>query len=397
MDQATVTSLRRSFELIRAGNTRSAQGLLAKIIREDSNNEHAWYLMGLALEEDERRIYALRRALRINPNNKYAQELLSSLMAIPEEGEVETTITVRGLVKRFGDFTAVAGIDFEVHRGEIFGFLGPNGSGKTTTIRMMLGLLQPSDGSVDVLGVRVNDLPAEIRSRVGYMSQRFSLYNDLTVLQNLQFYGKAYGLQDQELKDRIREAIRMSGLVGHERTRTKDLSGGWRQRLALSAGILHRPEIIFLDEPTAGVDPVSRRAFWDLLYKLVAEGITVFVTTHYMDEAEHCHRLAFIQRGSIIAYGSPEQIKSEMMHGQVLEIAPADTAKTVRVLREARRAGRLPLEEIEMYGSLVHVVAPEMDTLTHAITTELRRANIDTGQMAIIEPSLEDVFIACMR
>jgi ABC-2 type transport system ATP-binding protein len=353
--------------------------------------------MGLALEEDERRIYALHRALRINPNNKYAQELLSSLMAIPEEGEVETTITVRGLVKRFGDFTAVAGIDFEVHRGEIFGFLGPNGSGKTTTIRMMLGLLQPSDGSVDVLGVRVNDLPAEIRSRVGYMSQRFSLYNDLTVLQNLQFYGKAYGLQDQELKDRIREAIRMSGLVGHERTRTKDLSGGWRQRLALSAGILHRPEIIFLDEPTAGVDPVSRRAFWDLLYKLVAEGITVFVTTHYMDEAEHCHRLAFIQRGSIIAYGSPEQIKSEMMHGQVLEIAPADTAKTVRVLREARRAGRLPLEEIEMYGSLVHVVAPEMETLTHAITTELRRANIDTGQMAIIEPSLEDVFIACMR
>lgn len=309
----------------------------------------------------------------------------------------EATIVARGLTKRFGDFTAVAGIDFEVYAGEIFGFLGPNGSGKTTTIRMMLGLLRPTGGEVDVLGVRVTELPKEIRRRIGYMSQRFSLYNDLTVLQNLNFYGKAYGLKNHELEERIQYAIQMAGLEGRERYRTKDLSGGWRQRLALSAAILHRPEIIFLDEPTAGVDPISRRAFWDLLYKLVTEGVTVFVTTHYMDEAEHCHRLAFIQRGKIIAYGSPEEIKQDMMRGQVLEIAPSDTPKTVKVLRAASQAGKLPLEEVELFGSLVHVVAPDMKKHLNAIESELRQADINPGQMSIVEPSLEDVFIACMR
>jgi ABC-2 type transport system ATP-binding protein len=189
----------------------------------------------------------------------------------------------------------------------------------------------------------------------------------------------------------------MAGLEGRERTHTKDLSGGWRQRLALSAAILHRPELVFLDEPTAGVDPVSRRAFWDLLYKLVAENITVFVTTHYMDEAEHCHRLAFIQRGQLIAYGLPDEIKRDMMHGQVLEIAPDDAAKTVKVLRAARESGRLPLEEVAMYGSLVHVVAVDMEQHQEAIAAELRQARIKPGNMTIIEPTLEDVFIACMR
>jgi len=218
----------------------------------------------------------------------------------------DSAIVARGLTKRFGNFTAVDGIDFEVRRGEIFGFLGPNGAGKTTTIRMMLGLLKPTAGTVEVLGVSVSKHPEKIRPRIGYMSQRFSLYNDLTVLQNLRFYGRAYGVENDLLKERIQDAIQMAGLEGHERTRTKDLSGGWRQRLALSAAILHRPELIFLDEPTAGVDPISRRAFWNLLYKLVAEGVTVFVTTHYMDEAEHCHRLALIQRGRLIALGSPE-------------------------------------------------------------------------------------------
>ncbi|MFC1997209.1 ABC transporter ATP-binding protein [Chloroflexota bacterium] len=220
-------------------------------------------------------------------------------------------ITAKGLTKHFGDFTAVDQIDFEVRRGEIFGFLGPNGSGKTTTIRMALGLLAPSEGQIEIMGMRVDKDTSKIRPRVGYMSQRFSLYNDLTVLQNLQFYGKAYGLSNSELETRIQDALEMSDLVGREQAKTKDLSGGWRQRLALSAAILHRPELIFLDEPTAGVDPVSRRAFWDLLYRQVTMGVTVFVTTHYMDEAEHCHRLAFIQRGEIIAYGSPKEIKDE--------------------------------------------------------------------------------------
>ncbi len=306
-------------------------------------------------------------------------------------------IIAQGLTKRFGDFVAVAEINFQVRRGEIFGFLGPNGSGKTTTIRMMLGLLQPTAGSVQVLGVKVSRHPERIRPRIGYMSQQFSLYNDLTVLQNLRFYGRAYGLDNATLEERIQDALQMSGLEGRDRLHTRDLSGGWRQRLALSAAILHRPELLFLDEPTAGVDPVSRRAFWDLLYRLVSEGVTVFVTTHYMDEAEHCHRLAFIQRGQLIALGSPEDLKRDLMRGQVLEIAPSDTARAVEALRAASDAGRLPLEEVALYGALVHVVAPDVRQHREGIAAELRRAGIDPGEMAVIPPSLEDVFIACMR
>jgi ABC-2 type transport system ATP-binding protein len=309
----------------------------------------------------------------------------------------EITIKARGLIKRFGDFPAVAGVDFEVKRGEIFGLLGPNGSGKTTIIRMTLGLLKPTEGTVDVLGVPVAEQPELILPRVGYMSQRFSLYNDLTVLQNLRFSGMAYGIANAELDGRIKDALEMAGLVGRGRVKTKDLAGGWRQRLALSVAVLHNPEVVFLDEPTAGVDPVSRRAFWDLLYKLVAEGVTVFVTTHYMDEAEHCHRLAFIQRGKLIACGSPEEIKREMMHGQVLEISPSDTEGAIKVLRAARSSGRLPLTEVEMYGSLVHVVISGVEEPSKVVKSELIRASINPGQIVIIEPSLEDVFIACMR
>lgn len=309
----------------------------------------------------------------------------------------EITIKARGLIKRFGDFAAVAGVDFEVKRGEIFGLLGPNGSGKTTIIRMTLGLLKPTEGTVDVLGVPVAEQPELILPRVGYMSQRFSLYNDLTVLQNLRFSGMAYGIANAELDGRITDALEMAGLVGRGRVKTKDLAGGWRQRLALSVAVLHNPEVVFLDEPTAGVDPVSRRAFWDLLYKLVAEGVTVFVTTHYMDEAEHCHRLAFIQRGKLIACGSPEEIKREMMHGQVLEISPSDTEGAIKVLRAARSSGRLPLTEVEMYGSLVHVVISGVEEPSKVVESELIRASINPGQIVIIEPSLEDVFIACMR
>ncbi len=306
-------------------------------------------------------------------------------------------VIAQNLTKRFGDFTAVKGVNFEVYPGEIFGFLGPNGSGKTTSIRMMLGLMQPTEGQVEVLNINVKDSASKIRPWVGYMSQRFSLYNDLTVLQNLKFYGTAYGLKNAELQERIKDALLMAGLEGREHAKTKDLSGGWRQRLALSAAILHRPEVLFLDEPTAGVDPVSRRAFWDLLYKLITEGITVFVTTHYMDEAEHCHRLAFIQRGQIIAYGSPAEIKAEMMRGQVLEIAPSDAVEAVRVLRAAQASGSIPIEEVELYGSLVHVVAPDMKKHQRVIQRELRRAGIHTSQADIIEPSLEDVFISAMK
>ena len=306
-------------------------------------------------------------------------------------------IIAQNLTKRFGDFIAVNDVSFEVNRGEIFGFLGPNGSGKTTSIRMMLGLMKPTSGNVEVLNMNVNESASKIRPRVGYMSQRFSLYNDLSVLQNLKFYGAAYGLSNSELQASINDALVRAGLEGREDAKTKDLSGGWRQRLALSAAILHRPEVIFLDEPTAGVDPVSRRAFWDLLYKLISDGITVFVTTHYMDEAEHCGRLAFIQRGNIIAYGSPADIKSQMMSGDVLEIAPSNAVEAVKLLRAAKESGAMPIEEVELYGSLVHIVAPDMKKHQSAIKKLLKENNISVGHMSVIEPSLEDVFISAMK
>ena len=312
-------------------------------------------------------------------------------------GTNHTAIRARGLTKRFDGFTAVDGIDFKVRRGEIFGFLGPNGSGKTTTIRMLLGLLRPTAGDGVVLGMDIIKEPRRIRHRIGYMSQRFSLYNDLTVRQNLMFYGRAYGLGKVELENRIQFVLQMAGLVGRDKTRARDLSGGWRQRLALGAAILHQPEIVFLDEPTAGVDPVSRRAFWDLLYQLSLQGVTVFVTTHYMDEAEHCQRLAFIQRGAIIAYGSPDQIKREMMDGEVLEIEPQDAACAIKALQEALVRGELPPAEVSLYGSLVHVVAPGIDDHLDTIAETLKHAGCDVRSMAIILPSLEDVFIACMR
>ena len=306
-------------------------------------------------------------------------------------------IQARGLTKRFDGFTAVDSIDFEVRRGEIFGFLGPNGSGKTTTIRMLLGLLHPTAGGGKVLGMDIGRAPGDIRQRTGYMSQRFSLYHDLTVLQNLVFYGRAYGLGNKELDERIQFVLEMAGLEGREKTQARDLSGGGRQRLALGAAILHQPEILFLDEPTAGVDPLSRRDFWDLLYQLSIQDVTVFVTTHYMDEAEHCQRLAFIQRGSIIAYGSPDSIKNEMMDGEVLEIEPQDAGCAIKALQEARVRGELSAGDLSLYGSLVHIVSPGIKDQLEIVSEILGKAGCDIRSMAIIEPSLEDVFIASMR
>lgn len=306
-------------------------------------------------------------------------------------------ITATELTKKFGSFTAVSRVSFQVSLGEIFGFLGPNGSGKTTTIRMMLGLLRPSEGQVNILGMQVDGNTHQIRQQVGYMSQRFSLYNDLTVTQNLQFYAMAYGLSSSNLKKKVEESIQLSGLEGHEDTQTKNLSGGWRQRLALSAAIIHQPAVLFLDEPTAGVDPVSRRAFWNLLYEQAARGVTIFVTTHYMDEAEHCQKLAFIRNGKIIAKGSPDQIKLEMMPGQVLEFTPSDPDRAVEILRSAKRNGKLRIDDVELFGTSVHIVAPDLEVYQPQIHSELHQAHIDPGPMALIEPTLEDVFIASMR
>ncbi|HEY66096.1 MAG TPA: ABC transporter ATP-binding protein [Caldilineae bacterium] len=301
-------------------------------------------------------------------------------------------IVAEELTKRFGSFTAVDHISFSVREGEIFGFLGPNGSGKTTTIRMLLGLLRPTSGHARILGYDVTRQTKEIRRLAGYMSQRFSLYNDLTVVENLNFYGRTYGVRGRELEERKRFVLEMAGLVGREHELTRNLSGGWKQRLALGAAILHKPRVLFLDEPTAGVDPVSRRQFWDLLYQLADDGTTIFVTTHYMDEAEHCHRLAFIHRGRIVAQGTPEEIKTEQMRGQVMEIICKPTNAALIALRSLDR-----FDEVALYGERIHVAAPDIAQHEGAIRAALHKAGVHIIEMNIIPPSLEDVFISRLR
>ncbi len=293
------------------------------------------------------------------------------------------------LTKKFGDFVAVDGINFTIDRGEIFGFLGPNGAGKTTTIRMLLGLLRPTSGQASVLGYDIVEGSKEIKQRIGYMSQKFSLYNDLTVEENLNFYGGTYGVKNRRLRERKDYILHMAGLQGRGRELTKNLSGGWKQRLALGTAIIHEPEMLFLDEPTAGVDPISRRVFWDLLYDLAEKGTTIMVTTHYMDEAEHCHTLAFIQRGRLVAMGSPQQIKAHQMVGQVLEITSDQPDLAIPVLR---RLGTF--EEVALYGALIHVVTQEPEAHRPLIEQALHDAGVRVTAVDHIAPSLEDVFIA---
>jgi ABC-2 type transport system ATP-binding protein len=296
------------------------------------------------------------------------------------------------LSKRFDHFTAVDQIRFTVRRGEIFGLLGPNGAGKTTTIRMLLGLLAPTSGQATVLGFDVVRQATEIRQRIGYMSQRFSLYNDLTVAENLGFFGGIYGVRGQRFRERAGYVLDMAGLQERKNELARNLSGGWRQRLALGCAILHEPEMLFLDEPTAGVDPVSRREFWELLYTLSEQGRTIFVTTHYMDEAEHCHQLGFIQHGRLVALGSPEAIKAEKMRGQVLEIDCTDPQAAMEVLRAMG-----VFDEVSLYGALLHVVAEGVRDHRQRIEAALREAGVGIRGMDVIAPSLEDVFIASVR
>jgi len=305
---------------------------------------------------------------------------------------MDYAVEVSGLTKRFGDFTAVDGVSFAIRRGEIFGFLGPNGAGKTTTIRMLLGLLRPTSGTATVLGFDVARQPDEVRRRIGYMSQRFSLYQDLTVSENLEFYGRTYGVRGERLRQRKRFAIEMAGLAGRERELTRNLAGGWKQRLALGAAILHEPAMLFLDEPTAGVDPISRRSFWDLLYRLAEEGTTILVTTHYMDEAEHCQALAFIHDGRIIARGSPAEIKQVCMRGSVLEIACDQPDEALALLRRLNA-----FDEVALYGRLIHVVAVDVAEQQQHIVEALTGAGIAVQSIDLIAPSLEDVFISNVR
>jgi len=301
-------------------------------------------------------------------------------------------IEVAGLTKKFGDFVAVDNVSFEVRRGEIFGFLGPNGAGKTTTIRMLLGLLTPSGGSAKVVGFDVVKETEAVRKRIGYMSQKFSLYNDLTVEENLNFYGGVYGVRSRKLKERKEYILQMAGLVGRERELTRNLSGGWKQRLALGAAIIHEPEALFLDEPTAGVDPISRRIFWELIYDLAEAGTTILVTTHYMDEAEHCQNLVFIQRGHLVAQGSPEEIKVTKMHGQVIEIDSDDASRAISILRDLNL-----FEEVALYGSLIHVVSGDVQAHLPLIKKSLTDNGLTVRSVEQIAPSLEDVFISSAR
>jgi len=306
--------------------------------------------------------------------------------------ENEYSVVAEELTKEFGDFTAVDHISFRITTGEIFGFLGPNGSGKTTTIRMLLGLLRPTKGSATVLGYDIERDPEQIRKRIGYMSQQFSLYNDLTVSENLNFYGGVYGVTGKRLRDRKDYILEMANLKGREREMTKNLSGGWKQRLALGTAIIHEPDMLFLDEPTAGVDPISRRAFWDLLYELSDQGTTIFVTTHYMDEAEHCQSLAFIHLGRIVARGTPQEIKETIMKGQVMEIDCSDPELALSTLRDSSL-----FDEVALYGRLIHVVGADLEAHRPAIEHLLRDKRVEIRGMDIIAPSLEDVFISSIK
>jgi ABC-2 type transport system ATP-binding protein len=304
----------------------------------------------------------------------------------------EYSVVAEELTKQFGDFTAVDHISFRIATGEIFGFLGPNGSGKTTTIRMLLGLLRPTEGSAAVLGYDIEKDPEKIRKRIGYMSQQFSLYNDLTVSENLNFYGGTYGVTGKRLRDRKDYILEMANLKGREREMTRNLSGGWKQRLALGTAIIHEPDMLFLDEPTAGVDPISRRAFWDLLYELSDQGTTIFVTTHYMDEAEHCQSLAFIHLGRIVARGTPQEIKETIMKGQVMEIDCSDPDLALSTLRDSSL-----FDEVALYGALIHVVGADLETHKSTIERLLRDKKVEITSMDIIAPSLEDVFISSIK
>jgi ABC-2 type transport system ATP-binding protein len=301
-------------------------------------------------------------------------------------------VIVKDLERRFGSFVAVNRISFKVSKGEIFGFLGPNGAGKSTTIRMLCGILAPSGGAGTVAGFDIRTEAEKIKAHIGYMSQKFSLYEDLTVEENIDFYSGIYCLTPEKKQERKEWVIEMAGLQEHRHSRTAILAGGWKQRLALGCAILHEPPIIFLDEPTSGVDPISRRRFWDLIYELAGRGVTVFVTTHYMDEAEYCDRIALIYRGELIAIGSPEVLKTELMPEEVLEVLcqrPQDAMGEIE---------RVPgVKEVALFGKGLHVVAEDGEATAAMVRSLLKERGYEIARVEKIVPSLEDVFVSLIE
>jgi ABC-2 type transport system ATP-binding protein len=298
----------------------------------------------------------------------------------------ENTIEVKNLVKTFGKFRAVDDISFYIPQGEIFGLLGPNGAGKTTTIRMLIGLLRPDSGSAHVLGFDVRKKPEEVKKRIGYMSQKFSLYNDLTVRENLDFYAAIYNnMPFRQRRERVDEMLEMVELGHIQRSQTRSLSGAWRQRLALACAIIHRPKMLFLDEATAGVDPVARRQFWDLIYRLASEGISVLATTHYMDEADYCNTIAMMYQGRLISLASPDTIK-ESLPGTLLQIDLGDPLEAQKVLINDPR-----VLNVSIQGMQLHVTVKKESDI-NAIQRLLNKANLPPNTIEVIQPSLEDAF-----
>jgi len=302
----------------------------------------------------------------------------------------EKAIEAIRLTKLFGNFTAVNQINFEIPRGEIFGLLGPNGAGKTTTIRMLCGILAPTSGEARVMGYNVARQPEEVKRRIGYMSQKFALYNDLTVYENLDFYANLYGVPREKVKARISELIHMAGLHNHQKQLTSDLSGAWRQRLALSCAIVHEPPMLFLDEPTAGVDPVSRREFWEMIYRLAGEGVSVLATTHYMDEAEFCNVIGMMYRSRLIALNDPDSLKDEMK-GILFEVDCNDPARGEQLIKD------LPItRDVAVHGVLLHaLVDSEKDR--RGLEKALQLGGIIVERIEQIVPSLEDVFVSLVE
>jgi len=304
------------------------------------------------------------------------------------QSDLEYAVVADRLTKKFGKFVAVDHVSFKVKRGEVFGFLGPNGAGKSTTIRMLCGILLPTEGTASVDGFDIAKQSDDVKAHIGYMSQRFSLYEDLSVEQNINFYGGIYGLDGKHLEERKRWAIEMAGLTGKETMLAHALSGGWRQRLALGCSILHEPPILFLDEPTGGVDPVSRRNFWDLIYDLSHRGVTVFVTTHYMDEAEHCNTIGLIYNGKLIATGSPTELKHNLDRYSIFEVHCTQPVDAMELLR-----GQPWTAETSIFGSAFHVSTLNEPDTRKKISQLLAKNQIQTERIEPIIPSLEDVFI----
>lgn len=304
------------------------------------------------------------------------------------EPDPDQAISVRGLTKRFGSFTAVDAVDFDVPRGEVFGFLGPNGSGKTTMIRMLTGTIAPQGGRALVLGTDVVRKPEQVKRRIGYMSQKFALFEDLTVDENLRFYAGVYDVPPDVFAQRREYVLRMADLVGRENERPSNLSVGWRQRLALGTATIHEPELLFLDEPTGGVDPVARRQFWDLLYDLASRGVTLFVTTHYMDEASNCSRLAFMFRGRLIADGSPQQIRASLSDQRIFEISVQDADGALALLE-----GSPDVTEAYLSGAALHAVVGAGGPSGEELAQRLVGGGFADARVEPVEATIEDVFV----